>query len=136
MTAIWGLLGLAVVILVVRQVTRRGAAANALLVLRIGLHPSGASRVDAAPQPVVPQLLAVTALCYLAKLRWLFVSEPPEVLAAFREFVAEARRLLAACACIVESWYATGPQPRGTDPSRRVDGARRRTVHSPGFTSW
>ena len=74
----------------VRQVTRRGAAANALLVLRIGLHPSGASRVDAAPQPVVPQLLAVTALCYLAKLRWLFVSEPPEVLAAFREFVAEA----------------------------------------------
>ena len=90
MTVLWGLGALAVVVLVLLRVTRRGAEANALLVLTIEIQPSGVTKVIASPQPAIPQLVAVTALCYLAKLRWLLESEPPEVLSAFREFVREA----------------------------------------------
>ena len=61
-----------------------------LLYVRIEIRPDGHTSVDATPSAAPPQLLAVTALCYLAKIRWLLGTEPPDVLSAFKELVGQA----------------------------------------------
>lgn len=56
----------------------------------VTIHPDGSTAIDFLPAPTDATVLPHLLLTYGAKLRWILLSEPPEVQRAFRELTAEA----------------------------------------------
>jgi len=84
-----GLAALVAMALLVRVIYLR-IRPRPLIEITIKLVPDGRHEVTVKPPDMQPQLLALTALCYAAKIRWLLTTEPPEVLNAYKEAVGEA----------------------------------------------